>query len=112
MLFSKNYLVLIIFLFIGCVSTSFSRTGNIFPPLAEDAHVDVIMRAAPDYKVQQIGIVNLQGGDLEAQIEEAKIIARENGGDVIILSEVGRGRGRYDDFDIRTFEISKKILEK
>jgi hypothetical protein len=118
----KILLVIVFIIFIGCVRASFVLTGTTYPPLYEDAQVDVVMRAIPEYKVQQIGIVTLKGGDLKKQIEKAKKIARENGGDVLILSEIGLGLSSQPNFitgghhvgtyEIRTFEVSKKVFIK
>ncbi len=102
-------------IYTSCAMSSFVLTGQKLPPLSEDAHVDVIMRAIPTYKVVQIGIVKIQRGSLEQQIEKAKKVARMNGGDVLILTEVGQGvdynKGMADTYDIRTFEVSKKVKE-
>ncbi len=116
-LFILSLLALTIF-FTACVSASFMQTGKKYPPLAKDAQVDVIFRAVPSYKVIQIGIVTLKGGLLNDHIKKAKEIARQNGGDVIILTATGSqsrynaNTGSVSTYEVRTFEISKKVLPK
>jgi len=112
----KIYFLTILFsllLFMQCAMASYTRTGKKYSQLPVNTHVDVIMRAVPNYKVEQIGIVKLQGGTLNMQIEKAKKIARKNGANVIILTEVGTGisssGGNVQTYEIRTFEVAKKI---
>lgn len=87
-----------------------------------DAEVDVIMRAIPDYKFEQIGIVTLTAGTIQEQVEKVKIIARQNGGNVAVLAEVKQGVTTTPNmatggtmvsvYDIRTFEIGRKVQNK
>lgn len=97
----------------------FVKTGKTYPPLARTAHVDVIMRAVPTYKFEQIGIVTVRAGDLTYQIEKVKEIARKNGANVVILTESKQGidgsasritgTASVTTYDIRTFEIGKQV---
>jgi hypothetical protein len=114
---------LVVLAAVGCgPRVKFVKTGNVYPALALDANVDVIMRAVPDYKVEQIGIITVEGGDIETQIENVKKVAREKGGNVVVLTEVKQGvmtnknvsTGGTDVmvYDIRTFEIAKKVETK
>jgi hypothetical protein len=97
----------------SCAMGSFTRTGKIYPPLNENAQVDVVMRSKPDYKYELIGMAEIQGGSLDQQLNKARKIARENGGDVIILVETGTNynvsNGQVQSYDVRSFEIAKKI---
>lgn len=115
-------LVLAISLMVAsCATSSYSQTGKAYPELPEDTHVDVIMRAVPDYKVEQIGIVKISGGTLDMQIKKAKKVALKKGGNVLILAEVGTGVSSQPNYstggtdvstyDIRTFEVARKIEE-
>ncbi len=55
---------------------------------------------------------------MNMQLEKVKEIARQQGGDVIILTESGSGvsyspgTGEASSYEIRTFEISKKVIDK
>ncbi|EPG64262.1 hypothetical protein EHQ27_19250 [Leptospira wolffii] len=105
--------VLALSLTVGCALSSFTKTGtSTYPPLAENAPVDVILRSVPNYKVDVIGVVNVKGGTTASQIEKAQAIARENGGDVIVLTETGIAYNQDgSSYEIRTFEVAKRIDE-
>ncbi|TGK33200.1 hypothetical protein EHQ12_17835 [Leptospira gomenensis] len=77
---------LIVFGVTNCVSGTLTMTGRSYPPLAETEPIAVIMRAIPDYQVEQIGIVEVNCGQLSDCIEYVKEKAREQGADVIILA--------------------------
>lgn len=108
--------ILVSLFFIGCAMSNFTLTGNKYPPLSEDAQVAVIMRAVPDYKVEQIGIVNLQCGMERQCVEKAQKVARQNGGDVVVLVKTDTGfmynQGMATTYYIHTYEVCKKVLKK
>ncbi|MBN8222896.1 MAG: hypothetical protein J0L53_18425 [Spirochaetes bacterium] len=97
----------------SCAMGSFTRTGNNYPALAEDARVDVVMRSKPDYKYEVIGMAEVKGGTLEMQLDKARAIARENGGDVIIIVETGTNYqvtgDQLNSYDVRVFEVARRI---
>lgn len=121
--------------FWGCMSVSYSQLGNKYESLPEDTPVKVFIGEIPDFKVEQIGIVQIEKSSLDNQIEKAKEIAREKGGDIIILIERTRGAeanvqpytggyatsgggfnlygggGHYKEYDIRTFKIVRRVRE-
>ncbi|PKL38795.1 MAG: hypothetical protein CVV44_07970 [Spirochaetae bacterium HGW-Spirochaetae-1] len=102
-------------LLIGCATawSSYTSTGNEYPALAENAQVDVIMRATPEYKVHQIGIIEVRCGVETHCIEEAKKVARQKGGNVIVLAQSSSGfnvdDGEVSQFKIRTYEVCRKV---
>ncbi|EMJ92526.1 LA_1841 family salt-regulated protein [Leptospira alstonii] len=119
------------FVFFGltnCATGNLTITGRSYPPLAEAEPIDVIMRAVPDYQVEQIGIVEVRCGQLKHCIEYVKEKAREQGADVIILADSGTvtsvnympgthagntstpGRVTTTSGQVQTWEIAKKIL--
>ncbi|PJZ70246.1 hypothetical protein CH373_12490 [Leptospira perolatii] len=110
----KFFILGSLFVLASCVSGSFTRTGRVYPALPENAQVDVVMRSTPDYKFEVIGMAEMKGGTLDMQLEKARAIARENGGDVLILAETSTqyymgANGQVSSADIRTFEIAKRI---
>lgn len=88
--------------------SSFTLTGTKYSPLPENAQVDVIMRAVPSYKVEQIGILENRCGIDKQCIENAKKIARENGADVVILTNLTTVYDQGGVWKIMNWEISKK----
>lgn len=104
---------LTLLLTVGCALSSFTRTGTAtYPPLPETAQVDVILRSIPTYSIEPIGVVRVQGGTTGMQIEKAQKIARENGGNVIVLAEVGIAYNSDGSaYEIRTFEVARKVEE-
>jgi len=97
----------------ACTMGSFTKTGNSYPALSEDAQVDVVMRSKPDYKYEVLGIAEVKGGSLDMQLDKARAIARENGGDVVIMAETGSNyqitNGQLNSYDVRTFEVARRI---
>ncbi|ABJ75509.1 LA_1841 family salt-regulated protein [Leptospira borgpetersenii] len=118
----------VVFGFTNCAMGSVTITGKNFPPLAETEPIDVILRAVPDYQVEQIGIVEVRCGQLNHCIEYVKEKAREQGADVIILADSGivtsvqympgtragntstPGQISSSNGQIQTWEIARKIL--
>ncbi|AXR68389.1 LA_1841 family salt-regulated protein [Leptospira mayottensis] len=83
-------IILVCFVFLNltnCAMGSLTITGRSYPPLVETEPIDVILRAVPDYQVEQIGIVEVRCGQLNHCIEYVKEKAREQGADVIILAD-------------------------
>nr|WP_225913461.1 hypothetical protein [Leptospira yasudae] len=123
------FVLIALFNVTNCVTAlgNVTITGKNYPPLAETDHIDVIMRAVPDYRVEQIGIVEVRCGQLNHCIEYVKGKARESGADVIILADSGTvtsvsyhggtqagntstpGRVSSNTHQVQTWEISKKI---
>ncbi|PJZ59082.1 LA_1841 family salt-regulated protein [Leptospira barantonii] len=113
---------------INCATGNVTITGRNYPALTETDHIDVVMRAVPEYKVEQIGIVEVRCGQLSHCIEYVKEKAREVGADVIILAESGTvtsvsyqpgaqagntstpGRVSSNSHEVQTWEIAKKII--
>nr|WP_246846766.1 hypothetical protein [Leptospira barantonii] len=104
-------------------------TGKNYPALAETDPIEVVMRAVPEYKVEQIGIVEVRCAQLNHCIEYVKGKAREVGADVIILASTGtvttvstqpvvnhagnaptHGHTSYSSHQVQTWEISKKVI--
>ncbi|EKS10258.1 hypothetical protein QMM42_07815 [Leptospira santarosai] len=130
--FGKIFILscLIFFGLTNCAMGSLTMTGRSYPPLSETEPIDVIMRAVPDYQVEQIGIVEVRCGQLNHCIEYVKEKAREQGADVIILADSGivtslqympgtqagntstPGRVTSTSGQIQTWEIAKKIPNK
>lgn len=128
-------IIALITIFIGCMSVSYSQLGNKYESLPEDTPVKVFIAETPKFEIEQIGIVQIEKGSLDRQIEKAKEIARDKGGDVIILIERTRGAeanvqpytggyatsgggfnlygggGHYKEYDIRTFKIARRVRE-
>lgn len=116
--------------FANCITAmgNLTVTGKNYPPLAETDHIEVIMRAVPEYKVEQIGIVEVRCAQLNHCIEYVRGKAREAGADVIILVDSGTvtsvsyqpgsqagnsstpGRVSSSSHEVQTWEISKKIV--
>ncbi len=126
-------IILACFVFLSvtsCAMGSVTITGKNYPPLAETESIDVIMRAVPDYQVEQIGIVEVRCGQLKHCVEYVKEKAREQGANVIILADTGiintlqytpgtqagntsnPGRVTNSSGQIQTWEIARKILTK
>lgn len=113
---------------ISCATGNLTITGKKYPPLVEADPIDVIMRAVPDYRVEQIGIVEVRCGQMTHCIEYVKEKAREIGADVIILAESGSvtsvsyhagtqagntstpGHLSSNTHQVQTWELAKKIL--
>ncbi|EQA55337.1 hypothetical protein LEP1GSC052_2676 [Leptospira kmetyi serovar Malaysia str. Bejo-Iso9] len=105
-------------------------TGKNYPALTETDHIEVIMRAVPDYKVEQIGLVEVRCAQLNYCVEYVKGKAREVGADVIILANTGTvttvstqpgshagnastpGHVSYSSHQVQTWEISKKVISQ
>jgi hypothetical protein len=104
-MFCGFFVFTLIFL-VSC--SSFTLTGTKYPPLPENAQIDVIMRAVPNYKVEQIGVLENRCGLEKQCIENAKKVARENGGDVVILTTVTTVADQSGIYKIMAWEISKK----
>nr|WP_232380667.1 hypothetical protein [Leptospira ainlahdjerensis] len=112
----------------SCATGNLTITGKTYPPLLEADSIDVIMRAIPDYRVEQIGIVEVRCGQMTHCIEYVKEKAREIGADVIILAESGSvtsvsyhggtqagntstpGHLSSSAHQVQTWELAKKIL--
>ncbi|WP_406600680.1 LA_1841 family salt-regulated protein [Leptospira sanjuanensis] len=123
------FILIALFNVTNCVTAlgNVTITGKNYPPLAETDPIDVIMRAVPDYRVEQIGIVEVRCGQLNHCIEYVKGKARESGADVIILAESGSvtsvnyhagtqagntstpGRLSFNTHQVQTWELAKKI---
>lgn len=128
--FGKVFIIfcLVLFGLANCAMGSLTITGRSYPPLSETEPIDVIMRAVPDYQVEQIGIVEVRCGQLNHCIEYVKEKAREQGADVIILADSGivtsvqympgtqagntstPGQISSSSGQIQTWEIARKIL--
>ncbi|ULG86654.1 hypothetical protein FH593_20270 (plasmid) [Leptospira interrogans] len=128
--FGKIFIIIYLTVFglTNCAMGSLTITGRSYPPLAETEPIDVIMRAVPDYQVEQIGIVEVRCGQLNHCIEYVKEKAREQGADVIILADSGivtsiqympgtragntstPGQISSSSGQIQTWEIARKIL--
>ena len=85
--------------------------GKEYPPHQGD--VDLILSGRPQYHVKRIGLITLTGGNLKSQLTKVKEIARQKGGDVIILIEsktlVTNAGGGIASSEQRTFELAKMI---
>ena len=97
----------------SCVIADFTRTGRTYSPLDKNAHVDVVMRGAPDYRTTKVGIVTVKGGSLSMQLDKAREVARRHGGNCLVLVESGTGLNVSDSgaqtYQIRTFEVHRKL---
>nr|WP_165783217.1 hypothetical protein [Leptospira barantonii] len=120
----------LLFSITNCVTAlgNVTLTGKNYPPLTETDPIDVVMRAVPDYRVEQIGIVEVRCAQLNHCIEYVKGKAREVGADVIILADSGTvtsvsyhpgsqagnastpGRVSSSSHQVQTWEISKKVI--
>ncbi|XDD49558.1 hypothetical protein AB3N59_14275 [Leptospira sp. WS92.C1] len=116
-----------VFVLANCATGNLTITGKPYPALSEVDPIDVILRAAPDYQVEQIGIVEVKCGEMSDCIEYVKEKARENGADVMILAQSGTvtsvqyrpgmnvgntstpGHMSTTTDQIQTWEISKKV---
>jgi hypothetical protein len=107
--FTGIIVVAAMILITGC--DSFTVTGKKYPALADDALVQVIMRAVPDYKVEQIGILSTECFSEKDCIVKAQKVARKNGGDVIVLSQAGIKYYDNTPMQLRIWEICKIVME-
>jgi hypothetical protein len=108
-IFTGIMIISTVLLIMGC--SSFTLTGNKYPALADDARVQVIMRAVPDYKVEQIGILSTECFMEKDCIVKAQKIARQNGGDVVVLSESGIVYRGDAAMQVRVWEICKMVAQ-
>ncbi len=90
---------------LSCASMQYTQIGKTYPALPETETVDIVLRARPDYKVEQIGMVRVYD-QLEYQIDNLKKITRQHGGNVAILVELGYDQNYQMEY--RTFEIARK----
>ncbi len=66
----------------ACSYSKFVKTGSSYPPVPDSSEVKVIPWGnQSDYEV--VGIAEIGESSLDTRLEEAKSIARENGGDAI-----------------------------
>ena len=110
----RKYLVAITVLavgFISCVSVEFVPTGMKYTPLPENSIVAVFMDGKPKQQYNVIGVARIQGGNMNDRIEEAKRVARKNGGDAIIAKDT---KDRYSSSisgDEDGFSGSTQVVE-
>lgn len=74
-------------LLVSCISVSYVKTGQEFPPLAPGAEVKVFLSKVPPGDYREIGVVTVKGGSMDKRIEKAKEESRKHGGDGIIPRE-------------------------
>ena len=78
------YIYCISFVIPACSSVEYRQTGKIYSPLPDDIQVKLLLESLPEQKYEKIGIISFAGGSYDDQVEEAKEIARQKGGDGII----------------------------
>lgn len=96
-----NFVFIILFICAGsCTYSKFVLTGSQHDPLPEDKQVKVIPWGnQADYEV--IGVAEIGESDIETRVEEAKRIARMNGGDVIAPKGLEAGETEEGDVGYR-----------
>ncbi len=95
----------------SCMSVEFKKTGEVYSPLSEDIEVQEFITSFPNQKYEEIGILSVEGGSEEERIEEAKEIARENGGDGVIAKSL-QDNGDESDFDIEGNQIANSDVQE
>ncbi len=66
-------------------SVSFVQTGPAGIPRPEDAPVKAYLTGPPSTPYEQIGVAEVEGGNLAARVEAAQRVARQHGGDAVVL---------------------------
>ena len=79
---SIHFLIIILVLSSACSYSKFVKTGSSYPPLPDSSEVKIIPWGnQSDYEI--VGIAEIGESSLDTRLEEAKSIARKNGGDAI-----------------------------
>ena len=93
----------------SCTYSKFVLTGNKYDPIPEDKDIKVIPWGnQADYDI--IGIAEIGESDIESRINEAKRIARINGGDVIAPKGIEAGESSEEvdvGYRLQSFMILK-----
>lgn len=93
-------LIILFFSLCSCTYSKFVLTGSNYEPLPEDKEVKVIPWGnQADYEV--IGVAEIGESDIETRVEEAKKIARMNGGDIIAPKGIEVGDTEEPDVGYR-----------
>jgi hypothetical protein len=64
---------------------SYVQTGPGFPPLSSDEQIYVYLSKGPAYPYQELGVIEAAGSTLAERVAAAKLIARQQGGNGLIL---------------------------
>ena len=95
----KLIYLMVLVVFWGCVSTDVIKLNAGFPPKAEDAPIDFLVRS-PEKPFVEIGVIEVNmtyGSDYGTMQKHMAGKARELGADAVILT--GGGKGSYVDYN-------------
>ena len=102
-----------IFLFSGCSSAKFIRTGTSMAPKTDDCQIAIFYSKLPDREYEELGILEGEGvfgsDTLEKVLPKMRIEACRAGGDAIILKP---SQKFYTDFDDKFFITATVIRWK
>lgn len=111
-------LISMVALLLSCVSVTedFVQTGNTFPQLEESAFVQVILTNKEIPEFEEIGVAEIKGysglfDDIGQSdfVEKAQEIARQSGGDIVILYSVLQ-KAVTDGDSIEIIDADKKTF--
>lgn len=99
---------------VSCVSVDYVKTGKEYDPLPSDTEVKLLLASFPETRFEEIGTVRVSGGSEEVQIDRAKQIARQKGGQGIMPKKKGGDSAELpeDTVEFRVVRLTGRADDK